>query len=372
MPAYRPRMAAIGLVAALALAGCGSTRTPSSSNAATTPGIDAVAALGGQKQYDRMMSLYKEAVDAGESKILIYGPEAASLTPVLQKSWKMLFPKIKLEGSQLIGPVLAERMRAENVSGKGIGDIVESGSSFVPGHEEELADIKTFAGSEIQEQWRGPKGVIAVGLLPFGFVYNPAVVAKKDLPQDWADLLTPAWKDRLSIPDPRTGGVMFTSLTAMLQKGIWSRSEVEKLAALKPVIVPPTNFNGVLTSVAQGQRAGGFWVSMPQIREAKGKGAPIDFVFPVKKNNIVGGLFAGVMKRAPSPHAAELYLNWRLTLSGAAASADYGLYSLIDNAPKPRDLPALKPEDFLQPVPFSKLSGAYKESLQIINAAFGK
>lgn len=366
------RLAAAPVVAIL----CASLVTACSPGPTSTePSVDpaqTVELFGGQQQYDQMMALYNEAVAAGQKKVVIYGPEAPTLSPVLQKTWQSYFPEIQLEGVLQFGPGLSERMRAEAVTGRGVGDIVESGSSFLPGHEDEISELKLFAGSDISEDWRGPKGVVAVGLIPFAFAYNTSAVQPSELPKNWSDLLQPQWKDRLAIPDPTTGGVMYTSITAMIHDKKWSATEVQALAAQNPEIFPPTNFNGPLTAVAQGQRAGAFWVSVPQLKDAKSKGAPVDYVFPVEKDNIAGGLYVGLLKSAPNPLAAQLYANWRLTKAGANAAAGNGLYSLLDGAQNPEGLPALKPEQFLQPVPFADLPAAYANSEPILKSAFAR
>lgn len=352
------------------LAACGSSGTSSTPTAPQAGSSDAIAKMGGQQQYDKLQALYQEATQAGEKKVVIYGPEAASLTPELQKTWRTYFPDIELEGVQQFGPTLQERIRAEHATGKGIGDVVESGSSdFVQPAAGTFGDLKTFTGSEIGDTWRGPYGVVAVGLIPFAFVYNSSAVKADELPTTWDDLADSRWQSRLSIPDP-SSGVMLTTFTALLHQKTWTEANLKALAASKPEIVPPTNFNGALTSVAQGQRDGAYWISIPKIAEAIDKGAPVKYVFPMKDDNVVAGIYAGVLSGAPHPTAAKLYANWRLTTSAADAAAVKGFYSLVKDAVPAQGLPPMQSGDFLPPVPFEQLPAAYKVSNAAIKSAF--
>ena len=361
----------IVLLVGTGLTACGGES--STTTAAPSPGsAEAVAKMGGQQQYDKLQTLYQQAVKAGEKKVVIYGPEAATLTPELQKTWQTYFPDLTLEGVQQFGPTLQERIRAEHATGKGIADVVESGSSdYVKAAAGTFGELQTFTGREIDDKWRGPHGVVAVGLIPFAFVYNPNKVKVDELPTTWDDLTDSRWQGRLAISDP-SSGVMLTTFTAMLHQKIWTAANLNALAATNPQIVPPTNFNGALTSVAQGQRDGAYWISIPKAIEAIDKGAPVKYLFPMKDDNVVAGIYAGVLASAPHPTAAQLYANWRLTTSAADAAAVKGFYSLVKDAVPAQGLPAVQPEEFMPPVPFDQLPAAYEVSNVAIAGAFPK
>jgi iron(III) transport system substrate-binding protein len=355
---------------ALGLVGCSST--PTESPAETTSASGLVEALGGQDQYDKLMALYEEAVEAGQTKVTVYGPEAAQQTPVLEEAWAQAFPKITLEGVQITGAQAAERFRGEAATGQGVGDVFVGGPgpALQPPNLDFFVDLETFAGSEIGDEWRGPKGLVTVGLTPFSIVYNTNAVKKSDVPTNWDDVLDSDWADRLSVQDPSTS-IGLDTINSLFHNEIWTEKSVTALAANTPTIVPMTNFNGALTNVAQGMSDAAFWVSIPQIQTAIDSGAPVAYAFPMEKNNVVAREMIGLLGSSPSPLAGELYANWRLTKAGGDALASYGMYSLVEGVKGPKGLPAIDSIDLLPAVPFVELMDGFTQRVPLIKKAFG-
>jgi ABC-type Fe3+ transport system substrate-binding protein len=363
----------IGLTvaAALLLSGCaGSSGDAPSEEDGDGVSAELIESLGGQEQYDRLMALYEEAVAAGQTKVTLYGPEVVNQTPVLAEAWSQVFPEITLEGVHMLGAQAADRLRAEAETGNGIGDLYVSGPATMATNEQYFAELETFAGAEIGEEWRGGKGFVTVALTPFAIAYNTQSVAEDEIPDSWDIAFDPDWQGRLSLPDP-SAGIALEAISALLYSDVWTEADLEAFAGNGQTVVPLSNFNGPLTNVAQEQSDAALWVSTPQIQEAIGSGAPVGLAFPLSSSNMVAREMVGLIASAPSPIAAELYANWRLTEHGADAVAEYGQYSLVEGADAPDGLPELGEVDLLPTVPYGELLPTLQQRAPLIKQLFG-
>src|SRR5579862_1145151 len=108
---------------------------------------------------------------------------------------------------------------------------------------------------------------------------NPVNTAAKSRPASWADLAKPEYRGQIAMPSPLYSGAAAIMLGTMTARPDLGWAYFEKLKADDAIAV---RGNGaVLTAVASGEKAYGVLVDFMAFN-AKAKGSPIDFVFPLE------------------------------------------------------------------------------------------
>ena len=95
-------------------------------------------------------------------------------------------------------------------------------------------------------------------------------------------------------------------------------------------------------------------------------------VFPMAENTVVIPEYSGLLAAAPSPLAAERYLNWRITIAGGDAAAKYGFYSLIEGTQPPAGLPAYGTFDVLPDVPLPEFRDSWGQTIELMLSLFSE
>jgi len=154
----------------------------------------------------------------------------------------------------------------------------------------------------------------------FGFISNNDRLAKElggKKPATWDDLLDPAWKGKLILPDPiKTGGGYIFMATQIFR---FNRDEAKAMDFMKKLHANiaqyiPTS-PGALTLIDQGQ-----FVGCPNwshdILTEKGKGNPVDLTVPKDTGFEVGAV--SIVKGAKNLPAAQAFVDWVLTPEAGA------------------------------------------------------
>ncbi|MBC5810540.1 MAG: extracellular solute-binding protein [Candidatus Eremiobacteraeota bacterium] len=127
---------------------------------------------------------------------------------------------------------------------------------------------------------------------------------KASRPRRWSDLLDPRYKNQLTTGHPGFSGVVGAWVVAMNDRFGWSY--FEKFAKNQPKI--GRSVNDTVSDIVSGERAIG---SGPDAYayERKAAGSSIDVAFPDDDAILVVNPI-GVLKDAPHPNAARLFLNF--------------------------------------------------------------
>jgi len=139
--------------------------------------------------------------------------------------------------------------------------------------------------------------------------FNTNLVPKRDAPQNYQELLDPKWKSKMSMDTED-----YDVLTAL--EIAWG--EQKATTYLKTLAQQDVKLVRGRTHQAQLLAAGEFPVSiglyLHRIAVLKAQGAPVDYLLfdPLVSKPIPVTL----MKNAPHPHAAALFLDWALSREG--------------------------------------------------------
>jgi iron(III) transport system substrate-binding protein len=137
--------------------------------------------------------------------------------------------------------------------------------------------------------------------------YNTDLVKPGEAPKKWADLLDPRWKNKVSIGHPGFSGYVGTWVLALRKNYGWEY--FEKLKANAPQIGRSINDTITMLNAKERQVAAGSDGTTLQSRD---KGNPIQVVYPTDGAVLLQSP-SSVLKDAPHPHAAKLFLNWLLS-----------------------------------------------------------
>ncbi|MBI5032202.1 MAG: ABC transporter substrate-binding protein [Chloroflexi bacterium] len=174
----------------------------------------------------------------------------------------------------------------------------------------------------------------------FSFLYNTDRFGKEmgglKKPTTWDDLLDPAWKQKLIMPDPvKTGGGFIFLATQIFRFG---RDEAKAMDFMKKLHGNLAQYTGsapqAIQLVAQGQFVGAMnWAH--DILTEKGKGSPIDLIVPQDTGFEVGAV--SIIKGGPNTNAAKSFVNWILTKDAGALNVKLSnrVAVLKDVAPAP-------------------------------------
>ncbi len=168
--------------------------------------------------------------------------------------------------------------------------------------------------------------------------YNPKLVAEKDAPKTWKDLLNPKWKGKMVTAHPGYSGVIMTHVLALVNLYGWDY--FRDLAKNSLHIVQSANDPAGV--VASGERPIGVNGSEYFYYKTKKQGNPIQIVYPREGIPLVVSPVA-IAKDAPHPNAAKLFSEFIFAKESQQLLADReGLYTGHPEVTYPSDKPKLK------------------------------
>ncbi len=213
---------------------------------------------------------------------------------------------------------LQTRIRAEKYAPK--ADIFVGGSSEFhdPLAKEGLLEAyKSPNAAALDPRYQDPSGFWTGWYLGiFGLVVNTDRFAKEmsgvKKPAGWDDLLDPAWKGKLILPDPaKTGGGYIFLATQVFR---FNRDEDKAIDFMKKLHANIAHYVGIATQGIQLVGEGQF-IGCPNwahdILLAKNQGQPVDLIVPEKTGFEVGAV--SIVKGGPNTEGARKFVDWVLT-----------------------------------------------------------
>lgn len=259
-----------------------------------------------------------EVCEAGQDEPALtwYSSQDPAKNEDVISAFEGAYPGIEVESLRLASGALATRYGQEREAGVvnaslitlAAPEFVDAG--FDEGWFTELDKEDIPALSDLPDEFFD-RGAATTGISVFGIAYNKNLVETP--PEDWEDLLSPEYKGKILLGDPRN----VPSYVAVAR--VW-RDELgveflEGLAeqdyTLVDSLVPGTQ------QLAAGQAA----IAIPNVATVVAplaeEGAPIEFVQP---DVTTGNEFATVLSEdAKSPNAAKCLYNFLLTEEGQIA-----------------------------------------------------
>lgn len=156
------------------------------------------------------------------------------------------------------------------------------------------------------------------------------------VPTSWSDLTSPAYKDKVAVPDPAFAGSAFAALGYFSQtRGMDFYRELRANGAQQVSSIPD-----VVTQVAQGKFSVGITLDSG-VRDAIKKGSPVDLVWP-QPGAIA--LYSPIALTTASTHptAASDFIGYVLSTDGQQRIASTGWQTIVPGIAGPTQPPGAR------------------------------
>ncbi len=203
---------------------------------------------------------------------------------------------------------------------------------------------------------------VAEGVSALAIAWNPN--SETPEPKDWSDLTKPAFKDKVTMPDPAQSGSAF-ELVAALEAAQGDQS-LKDLAS-NGAIVAGANAQA-LNPVLQGAKAAVFGAVDYISLAAAAKGEAVKVIFPAS-GTVIATRPAMILKSSSHPEEAKKFIDYMLSeLGQEAVAATYLMPARTDVAAKRPGIAELK----RLPFDTEKAYGSRKETLAGFAKMFAK
>jgi len=199
-----------------------------------------------------------------------------------------------------------ERVRTEQASGNVIADVLSNGAVTSTNMMREgrfVAHGPLPAAGKIAAPFRDDGILLPYTANVFAILANSKLVPPQDEPKSWRDLADPKWKGRMLLDEPHVGGTGYVFFAVTYEK--LGRAYQEAVAAQQPTIVADSALANRRVALGEFPLYVGFsfqdWHGL--------KGLPVRVVIP-EEGALYSTLNAAVVKGAPHPNAARLFLNF--------------------------------------------------------------
>lgn len=197
-----------------------------------------------------------------------------------------------------------------------------------------LLNFKPDGWSKIAAPFKDEDGAfVGVAVNGHPYAYNSQKVAAKDVPKSALDFLKPQFRGKLVSCYPQDDDATLYTFYSLVQKYGWKY--FDRYMANEP------NFIQGHLGVARSISAGDNFVTLDTIANIslseKALGKPHAIAFSRIDPLPIWPLTAGILKDAPHPNAAKLFLTWYL---GKDQQAHLGTWPVRSDVPPP---PGLKP-----------------------------
>ena len=155
-------------------------------------------------------------------------------------------------------------------------------------------------------------------------------LVKSDELKSYRDLLNPKWRGKIAWFDPTVAGGGLNAFVGLAN--LWM--DIQFLRDLgKQELVFTRDLRLHVEWVARGKYPIGIGMKTESVTEFIKAGAPISYN-PVAEGSFTSSAGIALMKNAPNPNAAKLFLNWLLSREGQIiASRAYGFQSAREDIP---------------------------------------
>ena len=226
------------------------------------------------------------------------------------KAFTQKYPGINFEGMRNTASNLFQKLNQEAQAGLNIADIyatTDFSQMLQLKEEQKLAQYEPAGTENIVEKYRNldPDNYYQVGaFLPIVIGYNSELISLEEAPSSWQELTSAKYQDKIATGSGAASGQVGTWALSMEQKYGWDY--LVNFNQLNPKL--SRSINDVVPALVAKERALGA-TTVGQILTRKSLGDPLDVIYPEDGAIVVVAPIA-VLKDAPHPNAAKLFLNF--------------------------------------------------------------
>ncbi|HWL06547.1 MAG TPA: extracellular solute-binding protein [Xanthobacteraceae bacterium] len=267
-----------------------------------------------------------------EGKLLVYNgsnfPVVKRIAASVQKQYGITVDVLDGRATEI-----RERIRVEQATNRPAASLTYTGytTMFLQKQEGAFQPHGDLPNAGKVDKNLAGDGTILLGSVGlFIMMYNTNLVKPDEAPKSWADLLDPKWQGKMLSDDYRAAGAGAVWFEATYNK--FGREFHEKMARQKPVF--SRNFPDSERRVARGEYA--IYLPFNVSEFITLRGLPIKAVVPEEGAAYVP-FGSAMLKDAPHPNAARVFLNHLLAEEGQTMLASEGFRPAVpgfeDKAP---------------------------------------
>jgi len=253
---------------------------------------------------------------------VIYGSGEQAQWEPLRQGFIRRYPGIDAQVQAQRGRDTREKIIAEQAARRVVADIVSAGPDSTTELDQQ-GFLEAYRSPQLQfvrPDFLDPRDILAPrNVNVYGITINTRLIGPSDEPRRWADLTDPRYKGKLAMQDPRGSGGGMTVFTALLK--VHGEEFLQKLAQQN--IFMGTQTAQIRTELVRGEHAILLTDTAENVFKTVGEGAPLKFIRP-EEGVAVTPISVTVVKNAPHPNAAKLFVDWILSEEGQAAVAEGG------------------------------------------------
>jgi len=228
-------------------------------------------------------------------------------------------------------------------------------------------ELKAYPEADVRElppdAYDKAKTYFGTKIITTGIIVNRQATMK---PASWKDLLKPEAKGQVALPSPLYSGAAAIHMAALRGDPALGSDFYDKLAKNGGVAL---RGNGaVLNAVAGGQKMYGIIVEFMALN-AKAKGSPVDFVFPVEGVSIVTEPTA-ILRNTKNLEAAHAFVDFLLSKEGQELAVSQGYFPARKDVKPPPGFPDVASLKIL-PVDISALEKQDEQNKKRFAELFG-
>lgn len=265
--------------------------------------------------YKAELAKVYEAAKTEGGTLSLYSSMNLDDAKVVLPEFEKAFPGIKVDHVRATGEVLQQRLITEVKGGKVLADVLDTNIFQVyPVIQEGMIEAYQIpTGQDLPPQYRDPQGFWTTQRVTTVTVaYNTNLVPASEAPKNFDDLADPKWKGKMLMEE--ADQEMF--MTLLKQKFPSEEQGLEvfrKIGANNPEV--HAGHSQIAEYLAAGQGAVCMGCYGHHIITLKAKGAPVEFA---KQEGVFHAISLALLKGAPHPNTAKLWLNWVVSPDGQA------------------------------------------------------
>jgi iron(III) transport system substrate-binding protein len=253
-----------------------------------------------------------------EGKLVIYTGVERAAAQVVVNAFQKKYAFIAAETVRASSSKLATRLDAEIEANRVQGDVIELSLLYLTTGLQQRGEILQYDSPEYAKypkEYSAPGYWAASGLSNVIILLNTRKVDEANVPQSWWDLAKPYWKDKLTIDNLEVSGTGYNWLVALVNNESIGWKFIEALGKNKPGL--ERGHAGMAQKVAAGEYAGAAEMADFHLKNIRDTAAsvPVRGVWP-KEGVPSEPWTTAILKRAPHPNAARLFLDFLLSQEG--------------------------------------------------------
>jgi iron(III) transport system substrate-binding protein len=281
-----------------------------------------------------------EGAKKEKGAVLITGMPVA-IAKILADDFQKKYPGVTLDVIYLVGLELYQRFQLEAQNGQHLTDVL---------HINDYPSMKALVDNGSIAEWKVPSadnfGDYRIGNAAYSLyftdvvtMYNEDQVSDEDAKrlEDWHWAADPAFKGRFGVTTQRCStcyAPMQMILDPESEKNGFGWDFLGKVAANEPRVYRNTDFMG--DRIAAGEKDIAFSEAEGYAYGQRYRGAPVRWKIPSPAPSFPNA-WIGVVKQAPHPYTARLYLDWITSAEGARELQEkYGARTINSEVPDER------------------------------------